>query len=105
MNAPHTMTWLMEDRIVPAAGLSLADMTVAPGATTETHRHPNCTEAIYALENDVEIHMGDDVVALVAGKTILIPAGCRHHIRNPGIAPARLILAYSAGTRIYEKVS
>lgn len=104
MASGFTMTWLMDDTVQPNAGLSLARMTVEPGAVTETHRHPNCTETIFALEGAVAVHVDNETIALPEGKTALIPAGASHHIHNAGAVPAQLIVAYSAGTRIYEKV-
>jgi quercetin dioxygenase-like cupin family protein len=97
-----TMDWLMEDAIVPDAGLSLARMTVAPGVTSEAHRHPNCTEAIHVLSGQVLQRKGVDWVRLAAGDTILIPAGATHQTRNTGSETAVLMVAYSDGARVYQ---
>lgn len=97
-----TMQWLMEDAIDARAGLSLARMTVAPGVTSEAHRHPDCTEAVHLLTGRVEQRRGDDWVALAAGETVLIPAGDVHQTRNSGGETAVLMVAYSSGARIYE---
>ncbi len=97
-----TMQWLMEDAITPDAGLSLARMTVAPGVTSEAHRHPDCSEAVHLLEGRVEQRRGDDWVPLAAGETLLIPVGAIHQTRNSGAQTAVLVVAYSSGARIYE---
>ena len=97
-----TMEWLMEDAIRPDAGLSLARMTVAPGVTSEAHRHPNCSETVHLLSGEVEQRCGEDWVTLRAGETLLIPAGSPHQTRNSKAAPAVLMVAYSSGSRIYE---
>ncbi len=96
------MQWLMEDAITPDAGLSLARMAVAPGVTSEAHRHPDCSEAVHLLEGSVEQRCGDDWVRLAAGETLLIPAGAVHQTRNAGPQTAVLMVAYSSGARIYE---
>ncbi len=96
------MEWLMEDAIQPDAGLSLARMTVAPGVTSEAHRHPNCSETIHLLSGRVEQRRGDDWLPLEPGDTVLIPAGAPHQTRNSGGDPAVMIIAYSSGTRVYE---
>jgi len=96
-----TMQWLMEDAIDERAGLSLARMTVAPGVTSEAHRHPDCTEAVHLLTGCIQQRRGDDWVALAAGETILIPAGVVHQTRNSGEEAAVLMVAYSSGARIY----
>lgn len=97
-----TMQWLMEDAITPAAGLSLARMTVAPGVTSQAHRHPDCTEAVHLLSGRVEQRRGDDWISLAAGETLLIPAGAVHQTRNTGPEAAVLMVAYSSGARIYD---
>ncbi len=97
-----TMQWLMEDAITPDAGLSLARMTVAPGVTSEAHRHPDCSEAVHLLSGTVEQRYGDDWVTLCAGETLLIPAGAVHQTRNTGAETAVLMVAYSSGARVYE---
>ena len=97
-----TMDWLIEDAIAPDAGLSLARMTVAPGVTSEAHRHPNSTEAIHVLSGQLLQRNGADWVRLAAGDTILIPAGAIHQTRNTGPETAVLMVAYSAGARSYQ---
>ena len=97
-----TMTWLMEDAIEENAGVSLAKMTVEAGVTTELHRHPNCTEAIHLLSGCVNQRRGDGWVELVAGDTLLIPAGSVHQTHNPGPETAVMIIAYSSGSRVYQ---
>ena len=104
-NTGVTMEWLMEDAIRPEAGLSLARMTIAPGVTSEAHRHPNCSETVHLLSGAVEQRCGEDWVTLRAGDTLLIPAGSAHQTRNGGTEPAVLMVAYSSGSRIYNAES
>ncbi|WP_319633520.1 dimethylsulfonioproprionate lyase family protein [Pelagibius marinus] len=99
-----TMQWLMEDAITPDAGLSLARMTVAPGVTSQAHRHSDCSEAVHLLEGSVAQRRGDDWVPLAAGETLLIPPGAVHQTRNTGPETAVLMVAYSSGARIYDPV-
>lgn len=96
-----TMHWLMEDAIDSRAGLSLARMTVAPGATSPAHRHPDCSEAVHLLAGRIEQRRGDEWLPLVPGETLLIPPGALHQTRNPGPDEAVLVVAYSSGARIY----
>lgn len=96
-----SMTWLMEDAIHEGAGLSLAKMAVAPGIVSEVHHHPNCTEAIHLLSGSVLQRRGDEWIRLAAGDTILIPVGAAHQTRNDGTETAVMMVAYSAGSRIY----
>ena len=98
-----TMTWLMDDQIEHDAGLSLAHMTVDPGVVSEAHRHTNCTEAIHVLSGSVAQRAGDSWIALSQGDTILIPTGAVHQTKNVGDKTAILMIAYSSGSRVYDK--
>lgn len=97
-----TMEWLMEDAINPGASLSLAKMTVAKGITSELHHHTNCTEAIHVLEGTIEQRIGKNWKRLEAGETCLIPIEAAHQTRNVGDCRAVMMIAYSAGKRIYK---
>ena len=101
-SAGVTMSWLMDDKIEAAAGLSLARMIVDPGVVSEAHRHANCTEVIHVLSGSVEQRRDSEWVSLEQGETILIPIGAVHQTRNLGDQAAILVIAYSSGSRIYE---
>lgn len=101
MNEDVTMEWLMEDEIDPRAGLSLARMIVPVGVISELHHHPNCSETIHLLEGVVEQRVDNKWRRLSAGETCLIPLGAKHQTRNVGDMNAVMIIAYSAGSRIY----
>ena len=96
-----TMKWLMEDAINPEANLSLAKMTVGQGITSELHHHTNCTETIHLLEGEIEQRIGQNWKRLEAGDTCLIPIGASHQTRNIGDVRAVMMIAYSAGQRVY----
>ena len=97
-----SMHWLMEDAIAPGAEVSLARMVVAPGVLTEAHAHPNCTETVHLLSGTIEQRSGERCTEMRAGDTALIPRRTVHQTRNVGPEPAEMIIAYSAGTRLYE---
>lgn len=101
-NQTATMEWLVDDEIVDGAGLSVARMTVAPGACTQGHSHPNCNEVIHLIAGEVEQTIGAERFVMTPGDTAFIPPGSRHQTRNLGAGPAVMVIAYSAGTRIYE---
>lgn len=96
-----TMKWLMEDAIHPMAGQSLARMSVDVGVTSELHHHSNCTETIHLLDGEIEQRIGDDWIKMTAGETCLIPINAKHQTRNVGEVRAVMMIAYSAGTRVY----
>ena len=103
MSEAVTMEWLMEDAIHVGVGLSLARMSVAVGATSELHHHTNCSETIYVLAGEIEQRIGDEWQKMKSNDTCLIPVGFKHQTRNIGSETAIMMVAYSAGKRIYVK--
>jgi len=97
------MSWLVEDRSAPSVGLSVARMSVAPGATSPAHRHPNCHEIIHLISGGVEQTAGDRRYRMAAGDTVVVAPGQVHRTRNLSEREsAELLICYSAGTRIYQ---
>ncbi len=99
-----SMTWLVEAASHPGADLSLARMTVEPGATSPAHRHANASEAIHVVSGRIEERVGTVWMAAGPGDTVFVPAGEVHQTRCVGNAPAVMIIAYSSGARDYEEV-
>lgn len=99
------MAWLADDQSQAGLGVSLARMTVMPGQTSPAHRHPNCNEVIHVLSGEVEERCNDTWHTLTPGDTLIIKAGETHQSRNSGSEPAKLIIAYSDGSRTYEDVT
>ena len=98
------MCWLIEDRLVPGAGVSVARMTINAGATSPTHLHPNCTETIVLLSGKVTCLVDDREYLLKAGDVAFVPRGSAHAIRNETGQAAVALLSYSAGARVYEAI-
>ena len=100
-----SMTWLLDAESCAGAGLSLARMTLEASRTAPRHRHPDCQEALHLLSGTVELRIGTDSRLLEAGGSALIPKGIAHSLRNPGSAPAVLMIAYGSGARRYEALA
>jgi mannose-6-phosphate isomerase-like protein (cupin superfamily) len=63
---------------------SLAEATIAPGATTLLHRH-HATEEIYHFTKGAGMMtLGDERFAVSAGDTVCIPPGTPHRLENTG---------------------
>ena len=97
-----SMDWLVDDSLVENAGLTVARMTLAVGAQSRGHRHPNCSEVIHLIAGAVEQQVGSRRLPMTAGDTVFIPAGHYHQTTNTGDREAAMIVCYSAGTRIYQ---
>ncbi|WP_262693983.1 cupin domain-containing protein [Kordiimonas aquimaris] len=98
-----TMQWLMEDSIQENAGVSLAKMTIAEGATSEAHFHADCNEVIHVLSGNIKQICDQKIILAQKGDTIFIPQGVLHHTENTGKESAILMIAYSSGSRQYSK--
>lgn len=96
------MEWLVDDALMPGAGLSVARMTLKPGKASEGHRHPNCCEVIHLIAGSVEQTVDDARYVIGPGDTVFVPKGSFHRSRNLGACEAVMIVSYSAGARVYE---
>ena len=101
-NISVTMDWLIDKTVHPEAEISLARMTLAPGALSERHKHSNCSETVHLVSGQIKLLCDNEKSVLQAGDTLLIKRGQAHQMRNITHQPAVMILAYSAGTRNYQ---
>jgi len=99
------MEWLMEDEISTDAGLSLARMTVPPHTVSEYHRHPNCAETIHVQSGLIRQRIGKKWYELSEGDTCVVPIGEAHQTQNIGKSDAIMMVCYSSGKRIYERIN
>jgi len=53
-----------------------------PGARATTHIHPDTEEAMVIVEGTLEAVLGDEMVTLGPGDTVLAPAGVKHGFVN-----------------------
>ncbi len=87
---------------------ALQEMTVAPGFPwVPPHVHHNEDEAMYVLEGECTVRIGERVHTLGAGAFALMPRGVAHTFSNPGTVPARVIVISSPGAvvRYFEEAA
>lgn len=104
MSREVKMDWLMDSTISDQANVSLARMTVPAGVTSECHRHSNCTETIHLISGQIKQRIGQDWIDMRPNDTCFIPIGAAHQTKNLGDVEASMMICYSAGSRIYERV-
>ena len=66
---------------------SLAEATLAVGASTQEHYHPKAEEIYYILQGMGRIRIEGEEREVGKGDAIAIPPGQRHKIWNTGHAP------------------
>ena len=77
------------------------EMTVAPGFPwIPPHLHRNEDEALYGLEGEVAVRVGDQTHTIGPGTFVLMPRGVVHTFSNPGAVPAKVIVVSSPGAVI-----
>ena len=72
-----------------------AVMTVPGGEDAgpeETHR---ADQIIYIVEGEAVLRVDGHERRAEAGALVVIPAGARHHVRNPGRTPLFLVTVYA----------
>jgi mannose-6-phosphate isomerase-like protein (cupin superfamily) len=78
-----------------AGALTVRIVTVGPGVATRLHWH-KIEEAMLVLEGRGQAVLGDEVMDIAAGETLLGPARIRHGFVNPGPEPMKLVVAFPA---------
>ena len=86
-------TILVDDRN-GALSLYVAKLVIVPGGRVTTHIHPDTEEAMVIVEGELEAILGDEVVTLGPGDTVLAPAGVKHGFVNRSQSNAALLAAF-----------
>ncbi len=74
------------------------EMTVAPGFPwIPAHIHRNEDEALYGLEGEVAVRVGDQIHTVGPGTYVLMPRDVVHTFSNPGAVPAKVLVISSPG--------
>ncbi len=90
---PGTNRWPVVDGTNGAESLSVADLTLAPGAAVSNHIHPT-EEAMVILDGELEAVLGDEVVTVKEGQTVFAPPGVKHGFVNRSGASARIMAIF-----------
>lgn len=70
---------------------SLAEATVAIGATTRLHRHTKTEELYHVTDGEGLMTLGDEVFAVKQGDTVCIHPGTAHRVQNTGHRPLKIL--------------
>ena len=72
---------------------SVGDVLVGVDGVVPTHIHPT-EEAMVILQGEMDAILGDDVITVTEGQTVLAPPGVRHGFVNRSGAPARVLAIF-----------
>jgi quercetin dioxygenase-like cupin family protein len=86
---------------------SFFQITTSPGGGPPLHLHEDHDEALYVLEGEYEIRLGERVVSGVPGTIAFSPRGTPHRFRGVAKQPSRgLVIASPGGhERFFEELS
>lgn len=70
---------------------SLAEATVAVGATTRLHRHTKTEELYHFTHGEGLMTLADEVFAVRQGDTVCIHPGTPHRVQNTGDGPLKIL--------------
>ena len=93
--APGVSRVTIVERATGAGALTTRLVTIQPGTTTPPHWH-RVEEAMMVLEGEGKAVLGDEVMDIRAGATLLGPAGIPHGFINTGSVPMLLAVAFPA---------
>jgi mannose-6-phosphate isomerase-like protein (cupin superfamily) len=74
---------------------SLAAATVAPGASTQLHRHRTTEEIYHFISGSGRMRLGNEEFSVSPGDTVCIPPGTAHSLHNTGTEPLQLLCSCS----------
>ena len=85
---------VLVDATQGSQSLWVGHLTIGPGDVVTTHVHPDTEEAMIIVEGNLEAILGDEVVNLGPGDTVLAPAGVKHGFVNRSSSTATLLAAF-----------
>src|SRR5213594_1160904 len=77
-----------------------AVMTIGPGEDAGPEEEHAGDQVIYVVEGEALVRIGDKERRAAAGALVMIPAGTRHHVKNPGAQPLFFVTYYAPGADV-----
>ena len=73
---------------------SLTEFTLAPPPTPgpPLHLHKDAHEALYILEGELDVTLGEQTRRMTTGSFVYVPRGMWHTLANPGPGPTKLLI-------------
>ncbi|MBI3455262.1 MAG: cupin domain-containing protein [Candidatus Rokubacteria bacterium] len=72
-----------------------AVMTIAAGQDAGPEEEHAGDQIVYVIEGEAEMRVGAERLTAGPGALVMIPAGTRHHVRNPGPTPLFFLTIYA----------
>ena len=72
-----------------------AVMTIGPGRDAGPEESHAGDQIVYVIDGEAVIRIDDGEHRAAAGACVMIPAGARHHVKNPGASPLFFLTIYA----------
>ena len=90
---PGIDRWTYVNGDMGADSLSVMELNMSEGSEVPTHTHPT-EEAMVVLDGRLEALVGERVVTVEPGQTILARPGVKHGLVNKSCEPAKLMAIF-----------
>jgi quercetin dioxygenase-like cupin family protein len=80
---PGVLTRIRISALTGAAQLCAFEQWCDPGCSAPAHLH-TVEEVLTVLDGCAEIWVGEERITVIAGQSVIVPAGQRHGFRNTG---------------------
>ena len=97
-----SLTWLASSAIGNSDRQTIGRVVIRPGASNPRHYHATCEEILTLLTGRLEHGIGDEMVVLQPGDTLVIPRGVPHNARNVAQVDAEMLVTYDTGKRDFH---
>ncbi len=84
-----------------ASEVSVIRQRQQPGGFNPLHTHDH-EEVMVMMAGEAAVTVGEETAIILAGDTLIIPAGASHQIANEGSEPAEWLLIAPAGVRFFH---
>ena len=96
------ITWIASGAVGNARQMTFGRVVIKAGRQNAGHRHPDSEEILHLLSGRLAHAVDDEVFAMAAGDSIIIPAGARHHAAAVGDEDAVMLVFYPTAERRIE---
>jgi quercetin dioxygenase-like cupin family protein len=91
--------WVSNNEVAPGCEQSFGLVHILSGKTNPLHWHTAAEELVYVLSGECDIKFDDTWYRLAPGRTLYIPPGVKHELKNNGWEPIIYVASFSASMR------
>ena len=94
-----TLQWLANGKLAAGCQQTFGISRIKPGCRNPLHFHPNCEEILYVVSGCCDHSYDGQSFRLGPGSTIVLPAGVKDNLVNPGAEDVVCLISFSSPDR------